>query len=74
MKFNYNRYLELNKEALSNSGNTLECFWLVQHCCDEFIRNGELNERQTELLLDLGIIEKEENERKSELLNHKFGQ
>ena len=74
MKFNYNKYLELNKEAVSSNGNTLESFWLIQGCAEQFIREGNLNEQQTELLLDLGIIEREESERKSELLNHKFGQ
>jgi hypothetical protein len=74
MKFNYNKYLELNKESVSNNGNTLESFWLIQGCVEQFIREGNLNEQQTELLLDLGVIEREESERKSELLNHKFGQ
>ena len=57
MKVNYNRLLELNKEALiDNERIQLSSFYVVQSSIEKFINGEQITEEAKNLLLDLGVL------------------
>jgi hypothetical protein len=72
MKINYERFKELNLEALTEKGDQLSCFWIVQMGMERFIQDDSLSEEHKNLLIELGVLEESEEEKKTNLLNHKF--
>jgi hypothetical protein len=72
MKINYERFKELNLEVLNAKGDQLSCFWIVQMGMERFIQDDSLSEEHKNLLIELGVLEESEEEKKTNLLNHKF--
>jgi len=65
MKIDYNKLLELNREALTDRGDQLASFWVVQSGVERFLHGDELSDVHKNLLIDLGIlIESGQEERK----------
>ena len=63
MKINYNRLLELNKEALCDDGvNQLSAYYILQHGVEKITQGETLTEEHKNILLDLGILELTERE------------
>jgi len=72
MKLNYERFKELNLEALSDKGDQLSCFWALQMGVERFVLGDPLTEEHQNLMLELGILEESDEEKRTNLLNHKF--
>ena len=63
MKINYNRLLELNKEALSENGkDTLSAYYVVQMPLERLVDTGNISTEARELLVDLGVLELSEED------------
>ena len=63
MVIDYYRLLELNKEAMTESGeNQLSCYYLIQRTLEDYLFNGVLNEQQKQFLIDLEILIESEEE------------
>jgi hypothetical protein len=63
MKVDYNKLVELNKEAsIENGVNTLSCYFLIQRGVEEFLMNGTLSDQNRTFLIDLGVLIESEEE------------
>ena len=71
MRLDYGKFKELNLGSLSERGDQLNCFWVIQSAVEEYF-NGNINQKQINLLKELGILVDTEEEKKTDLLNHKF--
>jgi|TARA_R110002020_G_scaffold357455_1_gene569811 hypothetical protein len=57
MKINYNRLLELNKEALIDNERTqLSAFYVVQSSIEKFSNGEQITEEAKNLLIELGVL------------------
>jgi len=63
MKINYNRLVELNKEALvENARDTLTSYRIVQMPLERLVDTGNISTEARELLVDLGVLELSEED------------
>lgn len=63
MKINYNRLVELNKEALSENGkDTLSSYYVVQMPVERLVDGVNISVEARELLVDLGVLELSEED------------
>jgi hypothetical protein len=57
MKIDYNRLKQLNMEALvDNERSQLSSFYIIQTGVEKFLENGELSDKHTQLLIDVGVF------------------
>ena len=63
MKINYNRLVELNKEALvENARDTLTSYRIVQMAIERLVGTGSITVEARTLLVDLGVLELSEED------------
>ena len=63
MKINYNRLVELNKEALvENARDTLTSYRIVQMAIERLVDTGNITNEARTLLVDLGVLELSEED------------
>jgi len=63
MKINYNRLIELNRGALIDNGNAqLAAFYIIQRPIEKFIDGEEISQEAINLLLDLGVLVRTEED------------
>jgi len=66
MRVNYNRLVELNKEALH--GTTMEsqmsCFYLIQSGVERYLNGETVSNEYINFLIQIGILEPENQEEK----------
>ena len=63
MKINYNRLVELNKEALVENGkDTLTSYYIVQMSIERLVDTGNIPNEARTLLVDLGVLELSEED------------
>lgn len=55
MEINYQRYLELNKEAMTEHGQA-SAFYAIQSGVERYLWGDELSESQKKFLVDLGVL------------------
>ena len=57
MKIDYNRLVELNKEALIAEGKAqLAAFYIIQKPVDDFVNGQPITEEAKNLLIELGVL------------------
>lgn len=73
MKINYNRLLELNKEAMGID-REMACYWVIHGGIERIVNGETLVKEQKDLLIELGVLEltKEEKASKSIVGPFKF--
>jgi len=64
MKVNYNRILELNKEALTEQGDQLSCYYLIQVGVENILRGDQIPNQYLEFLTQMGVLEESQEEKK----------
>lgn len=63
MKINYDRLVELNKEALAENGkDTLSAYYIVQMPVERLVDTGDITVEARTLLVDLGVLELSEED------------
>jgi hypothetical protein len=63
MKVNYNRLLELNREALIDNERTqLASFYIIQSSIERYISGDVIPQEAINLLLDMGVLEPTEED------------
>lgn len=62
MKINYNVLKTFNLESLTDSGDQMSCFWIIQSGVEKIIHGETITDIHKHLLIDLGIIEESEEE------------
>lgn len=63
MKVNYSRLKELNKEALiDNERSQLSSYFIIQSPIERFIDGQTIPQHAINLLLDLGVLERNEED------------
>ena len=63
MKVNYNRLLELNREALIDNERTqLASFYIIQASIEKYISGDVIPQEAINLLLDMGVLEPTEED------------
>lgn len=63
MKINYDRLVELNKEALAENGkDTLSAYYIVQMPVERLVDTGNITGEARTLLVDLGVLELSEED------------
>ena len=56
MKVNYDRLLELNREALTDKGDQLTSFFNIQMGVERYLQD-ELTEQHKNFLIQVGVLE-----------------
>lgn len=57
MRIDYNRLVELNKEALIDEGKVqLAAFYIIQKPVDDFVNGQPITEEAKNLLIELGVL------------------
>ena len=57
MRIDYNRLVELNKEALSENGkDTLSAYYIVQMPVERLVDGQPITEEAKNLLIELGVL------------------
>ena len=57
MRIDYNRLVELNKEALIAEGKAqLAAFYIIQKPVDDFVNGQPITEEAKNLLIELGVL------------------
>lgn len=57
MRIDYNRLVELNKEALIDEGKAqLAAFYIIQKPVDDFVNGQPITEEAKNLLIELGVL------------------
>jgi len=63
MKVNYNRLLELNREALvDDQKHQLSSFYIIQLSIEKYISGDVITQEAINLLLDMGVLEPTEED------------
>ena len=74
MKINYDRLVDINTSALLPNDGELQCFSVVMRGVEDFMHDqSTCSESVKNLLLDLGILENTEEEKKPIVSPHNFG-
>lgn len=76
MRVNYEKFLEVNKQSVSETHGQLSCFWIIQNGVEKFLLGEPLTEEHKQLLMVLGVLELTEEEEKSKSIvgPFKFGE
>jgi hypothetical protein len=76
MKVNYEKFLEVNKQSVSDMNGQLSCFYVIQLGVEKFLLGELLTEEHKQLLIDVGVLEltEEETNSKSIVGPFKFGE
>lgn len=61
MKLNYEKLLELNKEALTDKGDQLSAFFNIQMGVEHYL-NDNITETHKNFLIQVGILELDEED------------
>ena len=61
MRINYEKLVELNKEALVGEEQQLNSFWIIQNGIERLIQGEGLEDIHKSLLMELGVIEDTED-------------
>ena len=65
MIVNYEKLVELNKEALTTDGGQMSCFYLIQHGVEKYLQpHEELSNQWLAFLVEVGVLEYQEEEKK----------
>lgn len=65
MKVNYERLLELNKEALTADSGQMSCFYLIQQGVERYLQpHEELTDQWLAFLVEVGVLEHQEEKKK----------
>ena len=57
MRIDYNRLVELNKEALIDEGKVqLVAFYIIQKPVEDFVNGQPITEEAKNLLIELGVL------------------
>ena len=56
MKIDYNKFKELNLGALTERGDQLGCFWIIQMGMERFVNGDTLTDEHKNLLIELGLL------------------
>jgi hypothetical protein len=73
MRLDYEKFKELSLGSLNEQGDQLGCFWVIQSAVEGYFNgDGNINQKQINLLKELGVLIDTEEEKKTDLLNHKF--
>ena len=57
MRIDYNRLVELNKEALIDEGKVqLVAFYIIQKPLEDFVHGHPITEEAKNLLIELGVL------------------
>jgi hypothetical protein len=63
MRIDYNRLLELNKEALVDDDRTqMNAYYVIQITIEKFISGEYITEEAKNLLIELGVLELSEED------------
>ena len=63
MRIDYNRLVELNKEALVDQDRVqLSSFYVIQHSIERYIDGEPITEQAKNLLLELGVLTQTEED------------
>ena len=63
MRIDYNRLVELNKEALIAEGKAqLAAFYIIQKPVDDFVNGQPITEEAKNLLIELGVLVQNEED------------
>lgn len=63
MRIDYNRLLELNKEALVDNDRTqMNAYYVIQITIEKFISGEYITEEAKNLLIELGVLELSEED------------
>jgi|TARA_R110001606_G_scaffold204544_1_gene352439 hypothetical protein len=63
MRIDYNRLLELNKEALVDDDRTqMNAYYVIQITIEKFISGEHIAEEAKNLLIELGVLELSEED------------
>lgn len=65
MKIDYEKLKELNKEALTESGEMLSCYYLIQSGIERYLAGETITEDCKKFLIDVGVLINESEERKN---------
>jgi hypothetical protein len=63
MKVNYERLVELNKEALTTDGQ-MSCFYLIQGGVERHLHGETISVEYVNFLIQVGVLELENQEEK----------
>ena len=64
MRVNYNRLVELNKEALTSGGEQISCFYIIQSGIERYLNGETVSNEYINFLIQIGILEPENQEEK----------
>jgi hypothetical protein len=64
MRINYNRLLDLNKEAMGID-REMACYWVIQGGVERIVNGETLVPEQKNLLIEMGVLELTEEEEAS---------
>jgi hypothetical protein len=65
MKVNYERLVELNKEALTADSGQMSCFYLIQQGVERYLQpHEELSDQWLAFLVEVGVLEYQEEKKK----------
>jgi hypothetical protein len=62
MRINYDTLRVFNEESLTNSGDQMACYWVIQSGVEKMLNGETITDIHKQLLIDLGIIEESEEE------------
>ena len=63
MKINYNRLVELNKEALVDQEKAqLQSFYIIQISIEKYVNGETITEQAKNLLIQLGVLVQDEED------------
>ena len=63
MRIDYNRLVELNKEALIDDDKTqLSCFYVIQKPIEDYVNGQPIPEETKNLLIELGVLVQSEED------------
>jgi hypothetical protein len=64
MKVNYERLVELNKEALTADSGQMSCFYLIQQGLERYLGGETIANEYINFLIQVGVLEPENQEEK----------
>jgi hypothetical protein len=65
MKIDYLKLKELNREAVTESGEYLSCYYLIQQGVERFLNGDTISEVYKKFLMEVGVLINESEERKN---------
>ncbi len=74
MKIDYQRFKQLNFEALTAQGDQLSSFWIIQSGVERYLQGEGLTEQHKEFLIDLGVLIESDEVRKNIVGPFKFSE